>query len=353
MSLMVVEQNSEFDRLTQEVFSCQLDRDEELKERLDESAKKSMYRSSRYNIEYLYTALTLQDEAIFCKYARWLYQLLCSVMSYYTRERMRDIMIEHYELIRACMVKIISPNQHALLHHLLDRAIQITSEEYESETPIIYEEGKYQKEIETYLDYLLRADAEGAINIMAQYVKDGISLNDIYAEIVTETMRRVGDLWHKQVITVDTEHFCTSTTQTALAQFYPLIFGQSRKGCMVLVACVGSELHELGARTVADIFEYNGWDSVYLGAAVSPEVLEAAIEEHHPDLVALSVTMPQHLILCRDEIIRLRTLYPKVNIAIGGNAFFGTDVWKAWDIDIYTKDARDLIKWAEKKREEG
>lgn len=343
MSLLVVEQNSEFDRLTQEVFSCQLDRDEELKERLNESAKKSMYRSARYNIEYLYTALTLQDEAIFCQYARWLYQLLCSVMSYYTRERMKDITIEHYELIRACMIKIISPDQHAQLHHFLDRAIQITVEEYENETPIIYEEGTYEKEIKKYLDYLLRGDAEGAIDLMAQYAKDGISLNDIYAEIATETMRRVGDLWHKRAITVDTEHFCTSTTQTALAQFYPLIFGQSRKGYTVLVACIGSELHELGARTVADLFEYNGWDSVYLGAAVSPEVLEAAVEEHQPNLVALSVTLPQHLILCRDEIIRLRTLYPKVKIAVGGNAFAGTDVWKAWDIDIYTKDDRQSI----------
>lgn len=353
MSLMKVEQNLEFDKLAQEIYLCQLNKNKQLQERLDERAKNSMYNSGRYNVEFLYTALTLEDEAIFTRYAQWLYQLLCSVMSYYTRDRIRDIMIEHYELIRSCMVKVILPDQHAQLHHLLDVAIQVTKEECESETPLTYEDGKYKKEIEQYLDYLLRFDAEGAINLMAQYVKEGIPMNDIYAEIVTETMRRVGDLWHKRIISVDTEHFCTSTTQMALAQFYPLIFGQKRKGCTVVVACVGSELHELGARTVADIFEYNGWDSVYLGAAVSAEVIESAIEEHQPDLVALSVTMPHHLIICRDEIIRLRTLYPKIKIAIGGNAFLGTDVWKTWDVDIYTKDARDLIEWAKRKMEEG
>ena len=54
----------------------------------------------------------------------------------------------------------------------------------------------------------------------------------------------------------------------ALSQLYPLIFGQKRRGKRVLVACVGSELHEIGARMVADLFEYQGWDSIYLGAAV-------------------------------------------------------------------------------------
>lgn len=350
MSLLMMEQNPEFNRLTYEIYTCQLEDNERLREDLDERARQKMYQDVRYNVDFLYTALKLRDSGIFARYARWLYQLLCPLMSYCTREQVRDIMLEHYELIRVCMARTISEDQRPKLNQLLDRAVQATIEECKSDTPAVHGEGKYEKEISQYLDCLLKSDTKGAMGLITQYAKDGIPLNDIYVDIVTETMTRIGDLWHRHIISVDMEHYSTSITQMALAQLYPVVFGQKRKGRLVIVACIGSELHELGARTVADIFEYNGWDSVYLGAAVPAEALESAIAEHRPDLVALSVTMPQHLPLCGEEIVRLRELYPHIRIAVGGNAFSGTDIWKDWDIDVYTEDARELIKWAENER---
>ena len=73
----------------------------------------------------------------------------------------------------------------------------------------------------------------------------------------------------------------------------------------------------------------------------------SAVAAHSPDLAALSVTMPQHLPLCKDTVARLRNLYPELRIAVGGYAFSGTEIWKDWDIDVYTQDARELMKWAE------
>ena len=68
-----------------------------------------------------------------------------------------------------------------------------------------------------------------------------------------------------------------------------------------------------------------------------------------PALVADSVTMPQHLPLCRDAVQRLRTTSPHVRIAVGGHAFEETEIWKNWDVDIYTKDAKELVAWADNK----
>ncbi|MDC7286345.1 cobalamin-dependent protein [Blautia schinkii] len=351
MSLLMMEQNPEFNKLTSEIYACQLENDQRLREELDDRARQKMYQDVRYNVDFLYTALKLQDDGLFGKYARWIYQLLCPLMNYCSRERVRDIMVEHYELIRTCMGKHIPREQHPKLNRLLDCAVRATIEESERSTLAAPFKGKYEGQVEEYLGCLLQSDTKGAMSLITQYVKDGIPLNDIYVEIVTETMRRIGDLWHRHIISVDMEHYSTSITQMALAQLYPFIFGQKRKGHLVLVACVGSELHELGARTVADIFEYNGWDSIYLGAAVPVEALESAIAEYSPDLIALSVTMPQHLPLCREAIDKLRELFPRVRIAVGGNAFLYTDIWKEWNVDIYTRDARELIKWAEKEWE--
>lgn len=125
------------------------------------------------------------------------------------------------------------------LHRLLDAAIQATREECACACgcPDRPEKGRYEQEIGQYLDSLFQSDTKGAM---------------------------------------------------VLSQLYPLIFGQKRRGKRVLVACVGSVLHEIGARMVA------------------VKAIKSAAAEHRPDLVALSVTMPQHLPHCREAVKQLR-----------------------------------------------
>ena len=99
---------------------------------------------------------------------------------------------------------------------------------------------------------------------------------------------------------------------------------------------------------ISDLFEYHGWDTIYLGAAVPRKSILETIESEQSHLVALSVTMPQHLTTCEEIVYEIKKLYPHVLIAVGGRAFSMTnELWKKWPIDIYTTDARSLIKIAE------
>ena len=343
----MIEQSEQFQQLTQEIHRRQLEHDPQLRETLDERAIQKMYQDVQYNVDFLRVAMQLETDTIFANYARWMYQLLSSLMTYCTREQLRDRMVYHYELIRTCMVSVIPKEMQPKLHRLLDLAVCATREECERDTEPQPGPMPYEDEITRYIDCLLQADTKGAIGLVADYIKAGIPLEDICVDIVAEAMRRVGELWHRHQVSVDMEYYCTSTTQMALSQLYPIIFNRSRKGKTVVVACVGSELHEMGARMVADLFEYNGWDSVYLGAAVPVKTILAAVSEHKPLVVALSVTMPQHLPICRDTIGQLRKAYPELKIAVGGNGFSDTDIWKHWKVDQYTKDARALVEWAD------
>ena len=194
------------------------------------------------------------------------------------------------------------------------------------------------------MDSLLSRDMRRAMSLVDSFREAEIPIADIYAEILSESMRRVGELWHKAEITVDVEHYCTSVTQMAMAQMYPDIFNAAPKGKTVLCVCPGAELHEMGARIVADLFANDGWDSVFLGAAVPVDYILSSIRENSPDLVTLSVSMPQHLIDCQAAIERIRAEFPSVRIAVGGKAFEETSrIWERWPIDIYTKDSRELI----------
>ncbi len=349
MSLLQTAQNPLFQKLANEIFNRQFEIDPKLRNELSEIAKMKMYRDVLHNINILNMALELGDEMIFEYHARWIYQLLCPLLPHCTRARVKELLQQHYELLLECLEQAVRADQVPRLRRMIGRAIQATNEECDNEAgapPTLA--GRYEIEVSQYLECLLKSDTKGAVYLISEYVKQGIPLTDVYVDIVAQTMHRVGDLWHQHQILVDKEHYCTTTTQLALSQLYPIIFRQERNGRKMLAACVGNELHEMGARMVADLFEYDGWDSVYLGAAVPPEFICRAVKEHCPELVVLSVTMPDNLILCKETVRQIQELCPDVKLAVGGNAFACTnEIWKDWRVDVYTQDARDLVAWAD------
>lgn len=194
------------------------------------------------------------------------------------------------------------------------------------------------------MNCLFRKDSHQAIGMIRKFIDEGISLDDVYVEILSESMRRVGELWHTAEITVDTEHYCTSVTQMAMAQMYDKLFDGERKNKTILSVCPGMELHEMGARIVSDLFENHGWDSIFLGAAVPVDYIMDSVRENRPDLVTLSVSMPQHLMDCEKTIKEIKKEFPDIKVAVGGKAFESTnEIWKKWPVDIYSKDVRDLL----------
>ncbi|WP_138307114.1 MULTISPECIES: cobalamin-dependent protein [unclassified Clostridium] len=307
------------------------------------------------DIEILNTAFVLEDARIFEEYARWLYRLLLPVMAQCPEDGLRNMVWRHFKQVGDCASRVMNKNDGMKAVRLTDLGARAAAGEYGKGTcKKEWKPEKYESQVRQYLDSLLASDTRTAVSLVTGYLEEGIPLRDIYGDIIAESMRRVGDLWHENVISVDKEHYCTSVTQLALSRMYPVIFGQKRRNRKMMAACVGSELHEMGARMVADLFEYDGWDSIYLGASVPFNALEEAMEEHQPQLVALSVTMPQHLRLCREAADRIHSLFPGCRIAVGGNAFMSTnEIWRNWKVDVYTRDARQLVSWADHVLEKG
>lgn len=247
------------------------------------------------------------------------------------------------------MQNTIDEERQPHLLRLLERAKKCVyaARNEEKVTEPVWKTSQYEDQIHEYMEALLKKDSRRASYLIQEFNKEGIPTEDIYAEILAESMRRVGELWHTAKISVDQEHYCTSVTQMAMAQMYPNILMNERKNKTLLCACPGTELHEMGARMVADIFENDGWDSIYLGAAVPEDAMLAAIRENHPDLIVLSVTMPPHLLMCRELVETIKREFPNSRIAVGGNAFRTTEhLWSQWPIDVHTEDARELLAWA-------
>lgn len=314
---------------------------------MSERARKIIYRDTRYNIDYLYTAYVLGDKKIMNTYAIWLYELMVGIhKERFTREQTREYVIFHLDAIKRTIPDIVSSEKQQKLQEIIEEAQQCIREYAPSEA--VKKESRYEKEIAEYMGCLFKKDTRKAISLIRKYADQGIDLDDIYVEILSESMKRVGELWHTAEITVDTEHYCTSVTQMAMAQMYDLLFDGEQKNKTILSVCPGMELHEMGARIVTDLFENYGWDSIFLGAAVPVDYIMDSVRENHPDLVTLSVSMPQHLMDCEKAVREIKQEFPDIKIAVGGKAFESTnDIWKKWPVNIYSKDARELLAKAQ------
>lgn len=322
----------------------------ELYEKLPERAKRFMKRDFFYGISYLKAALDLKEEKIYVSYVRWTYEYLSYLMNYVTEAEMHQQCVEFYIAMGECIENELSAGQSELAKHYIQLGIdemdRIFRDGFEtSEEPA--ENDIYEQKIAEYISIILRKDSKTAMQYFLGLYQEGMKIDDIYLEVIQKVMRRIGELWFENKISVAQEHYCTALTQTAISQLYATIFSTPSNGHTMIGCCIGGELHEMGMRMITDLFTYEGWNSIFLGAGVPEEALLSAVEEQQPELVAMSVTMPQHLMLCKQMVETLRKKNPEVKIAIGGRAFEDvSEVQKTWDVDVYTTDARGLIQWA-------
>ena len=350
MSLLFHNSNEKVSELARKVYERHFELDPKLNEEYNDRQKRLMYNDILYNLEYLHVAMKFNDDKIFKEYAVWIYQLLCHLIVNLDRERIKDQMILHYEILRESLSDFLTSEEMSMAHRHLNNAIDATENEcINFHVSNRFESLKYADIRKEYLNYLLNNDTKNAYRTIQKAIESGIPIQRIYIDVLQEVMYEVGNLWHQNKISIDKEHYCTSATQMILSQFYSIVFNTPKNARKVLSCCVENELHEMGIRMVSDLFDYRGWDSIYLGAAVPKEAILKAIGEHKPDLVALSVTMPQHLPICFDTVNAIREQYKQIKISVGGRAFQTTnELWNKWDVDICVEDVEQLIDWADK-----
>lgn len=355
MSLLMNYKDQRYVEIAQTVFQEQFKRDPKLEKEMDERRKRLMYEDVVYNISFLMTAVHFSDGKIFEGYAKWIYELLCNLMKDLDRDRIMEQMNDHYtilsEILNSDANDMLTEEELRKAKTYLKQAREVTSEAVtDIRLSSDFQEGKHYEVRKAYLDALIKNETRQAHQIINEAKEQGVALIEIYEEILSKVLFEVGNLWHKNIITVDKEHYITSVTQSVMSGFYQEIFSQPRNNRRLLSCALGSELHEVGIRMLSDIFEYRGWDSFYLGAALPEESILKAIEEHRPDLVAFSVTMPLYLPVCEKVVKSVKEKNPDVKIAVGGQAFRNTDkLWEKWDVDYYSDTALEFVDWADKK----
>lgn len=175
-------------------------------------------------------------------------------------------------------------------------------------------ESSYQE----YRAALLAGDHRTCAGLLERLLEGGTSPRTVHIELFQRSMYDVGDLWERNLVSVATEHVASAITESLLNLLLLRVPLPRRSGQTIVVAAIAPELHQVGAKIVADTFELRGWDSLFIGGNTPASDLLRYVREIPPDLIALSLTMYFNLAELERAIEVLREQRPKQRILIGG-----------------------------------
>jgi methanogenic corrinoid protein MtbC1 len=196
-----------------------------------------------------------------------------------------------------------------------------------------------------YLGALVAGAWREALDVAVEdALGDDVPVTDVYLDVVQQAQYEVGRLWRQRRISVAHEHLATEVSRTVLARLRDHLPCRRRSGKRVAVGCVEGELHDLGARMVADFFEMEGFDVRFLGSNVPAAALAELVREQPPDVLALSATSSTRAAAMRRAVVAARSVPGRrVLLAAGGQLFrctpgLGTQL----GIDLEVDDVRDM-----------
>lgn len=182
---------------------------------------------------------------------------------------------------------------------------------------------------DNFLHMLEEENKEGCVEFALSKLESGeLDLVTLYTEILEPSLNNMTCKLNEKKVCVWKEHIRTSIVRTIIECCYPYLLKEKRKNNIksskgsVVVVCPPEEYHEIGALMVADFFELNGFDTVFVGSNTPKEDFIGAIEYIEPKYVAISVTNYYNLVAAKAIIqeIKHKAKYP-VKLLVGGYAF--------------------------------
>lgn len=294
----------------------------------------------RFHLQHLAAALAADRPALFHEYVRWAGSALQA------RGLTPSGLEHHLRTLAAVIADHLGPRAGETTRHVIDDALRAHATGPAAAASELDPVNASAPLAGRFLDTALGGDRRGAVGLAVDAADDGTPLEALYLDVFAPCLREVGRRWEVGAVTVAQEHLVTATTQLAMAQLYPRLFATQRTGRTVVVASVGGELHEVGARMVADLFELRGWDSSFVGASTPIADLVAHVTATAPDVLAISATLPTHVEQVRSAIAAVRAEADPI-ILVGGRPFaLVPDLWQQVGADGTAPDAATAVEIA-------
>ena len=301
-------------------------------------ARQKCTEDNRYHLDYLCEALSFGQPALFTEYTVWAVALLARL------NIPGEALAFNLNLLRTTLASELDGAGGALASQYLDAALAKIEGAVPVPPSLIEGTGPLDVLAREYLAALLRGERHTAGGLILAAADSGTSVQDIYLCVFQRAQYELGQLWHSNRIGVGQEHYCTSCTQLIMSQLFPRILSAERNGRRVVVTCASGELHQLGARMLADFLEMAGWDTFFLGADTPISGTLQQVAERAPHVLAISASMPFHVRAVADLIAATRAAGNPPHILVGGAPFNSLPgLWQDVGADGSARDAAEAI----------
>jgi 5-methyltetrahydrofolate--homocysteine methyltransferase len=150
--------------------------------------------------------------------------------------------------------------------------------------------------MEEKIEEVYQAVLNGAMGNTSGKVQDaidsGYAADTILNEGLIAPMSKIGQLFEAGEVYVPEMLISAKSMKFGLELLRPhLVAADVQPLGKVIIGTVQGDLHDIGKNLVAMMMEGAGFDVIDLGVDVKPEELIEAVNEHHPDIVALSALL--------------------------------------------------------------
>jgi 5-methyltetrahydrofolate--homocysteine methyltransferase len=205
--------------------------------------------------------------------------------------------------------------------------------------------------MEKYFDDLNTAIMEGQHEVARETVQaaldEGIAPGDVL-DVMVNAMGEVGRLFEEGEYFVPEMLIAARAMKSGMEILKPkLVDADIQPIGTVIAGTVKGDLHDIGKNLVCMMLEGAGFQVVDLGTDVSSEAFIAAIQEHHPDFVAMSALLTTTMPNMESTINALKEsgLRDAVKILVGGAPITQSYAEKI-GADGYAPDASRAVKLA-------
>lgn len=198
-----------------------------------------------------------------------------------------------------------------------------------------------------YVEAILEGDRAQAEEVVMSVLHSGSMVPAIYENILAPAQAKLGTLWHRGEITVADEHFGSATTEFIMSRLRPHLIKAEPRGLSMLATSTPGDLHEIGLRMVADLFEADGWDVCFLGANTPIADVVELLARRRPNLLALSVNTALTIRSAGEliEAVRSNPVTAGTRILVGGPPFRQVpQLWRELGADGCARSAVDAVR---------
>ncbi|MGD1834314.1 MAG: cobalamin B12-binding domain-containing protein [Nitrososphaeraceae archaeon] len=171
-------------------------------------------------------------------------------------------------------------------------------------------------------DLLMECNIDELLLTYKKY-SNSFSLEDFYDYILKPIMYQIGYLWETGKIDITTEHAITNTANKLIKLITPNVDYENNYSTnfkRVAILTVDGELHNTACNIIESLlinlkfFVYN------LSPSIPLESIIRYIEKENPDILMLSITLPDHINKINRLLKTINEIKPSLKIVIGGQS---------------------------------